>query len=281
MEEIAENSVADLQPQMNHMYAFKIEFVEKDFVPVRAKCRPLPYQLKEKVKETIEMQLKAGIIRKSFSNWASALRVVVKEDGTIRITVEFSPINKLIKDANHPMPAIVDLFNILSGSDTFTKLDLKVAYHQLPVHEDSIKYIAFVREFSVFEYLSIPMGIKSAPAWFQRYIEEILQNFVETNMLRVYLDDLILFTNCELYGFETHVDAALKLIDTLNKRSLKISITKSNPVVQEVELLGNKISKNQIKPNPDRAKCLMEREKPANIQQLQSWLGVSNYYRRF
>ena len=73
----------------------------------------------------------------------------------------------------------------------------------------------------------------------------------------------------------------LEIINTLTNRNLKISYEKNVPVVNEIQLLGKVISKNQIKPNPERAICLMEKTKPKNVQELQCWLGISNQYRKF
>lgn len=165
----------------------------------------------------------------------------------------------MIKDDNYPLPSITDLYNKLAEADTFTKIDMKAAYHQIPVHPDSIEITAFVCEFSIFEYLSMPMGIKTAPAWFQRFIESVLDKFIVNGTLGAYLDDTIVFTDSSRYGYKHHYDTVMNVIQTLNNRSLKISYEKSVPAVAEVQLLGFIISKNQIKPNPDRAKCLSER----------------------
>ena len=277
---VSANSVIDLEPNKNNDFAFKIELIDPKTKPITTKCRPLPYNLKNKVKEEIENQLKAGIIRPSTSEWSSALRIVIKPDGSIRITVDYKQLNKLIRGDSYPLPSIEDLFNKLSEADVFSKFDLKSAYHQIPVHKDSIKYTAFICEFGLFEYLSKPQGIKTAPAWFQRFIEKTFKKLIDLNVMQAFLDDTFIFTNSSL-GLAFHEEIAMEAIQILKQKSLKISLDKCTPAVTEIKLLGNVISKNLIKPNPDRAKCLMERDKPKNIQELQSWLGVANQYRKY
>ena len=139
-------------------------------------------------------QLNAKIIRRSTSAWASALQVVHKQDKSLRITVDYKPLNKVILVPQYPLPAVADLYASLAKSSFFSKIDMKAAYHQIPVHPDSIKYTAFICEFGLFEYLSMPMGISSAPGWFQRFIEGVLTKFIERQVLSVYLDDVILHT---------------------------------------------------------------------------------------
>ena len=122
--------------------------------------------LKKKVKQALDEQENAGIIQKSANNWASAL-TVHKQDLSIRITVDFKPLNKIIKIDKYPLPSVADLYAKLGQGIFFSKVDKKAAYHQIPIHPDSVKFTAFICEFGLYEYLSMPMSISSAPAWFQ------------------------------------------------------------------------------------------------------------------
>ncbi|CAF1037193.1 unnamed protein product, partial [Brachionus calyciflorus] len=126
-------------------------------------CRQLPWNLKDRVRLEIENQVKAGIIRPSKIPWCFPIRVVDKQNGEIRFTVDYKELNKVIKDDNQPLPSINDLYTMMTDSDVFTKFDLKSAYHQKAVHEESVEVTAFICEFGIFEYLFMPMGIKIAP----------------------------------------------------------------------------------------------------------------------
>ncbi|CAF0997157.1 unnamed protein product [Brachionus calyciflorus] len=148
LKQIPSKSVTELEPPYNSDVAFEIEFINPNQIPLRWKCRPLPYNLKEKVQNEIEKQIEAKIIRPSRSQWCSPIRVVDKPDVD-----------------NYPLPSIQDLYKKLAEADTFTKIDMKAAYHQIPVHPNSIEISAFICEFGNFEYLTMPMGIKTAPAW--------------------------------------------------------------------------------------------------------------------
>jgi hypothetical protein len=231
------------------------------------------------VKTALEEQEAAGIIRKSKSQWSSALRVVPKPDGTVRLTVDFKPLNRVIKGDSYPLPSVEDLYNKLveAGVISIDLKDLKAAYHQVPMAQCSIQFTAFVCEFGLFEYLSMPMGIKNAPSWFQRAIEGALQEFMNEKVVSVYLDDAILYTKT----LDEHVQWGLQVMDALNKNGFKLSLEKSKLVRQEMPFLGNIISFKQIKPNPERARCLFEKAKPRTIRDVQVWLGIVNYYRRF
>ncbi|CAF0816653.1 unnamed protein product [Brachionus calyciflorus] len=80
LNEIKANSVTDLTPNKNIYIAFKIDLTDPNQKPITTKSRPLPYHLKQKVREELDRQLKAGIIRKSKSEWSAASRIVDKKD---------------------------------------------------------------------------------------------------------------------------------------------------------------------------------------------------------
>lgn len=169
------------------------------------------------------------------------------------------------------------MYKKLAKSKIFSKIDLKSAYHQIPVDEKSIKYTAFICEFGVYEYLVMPMGIKTAPSWFQRFIEQIFKDFIDKKVLEIYLDDFILNTT----DLNKHQEEANLLIDRMEKSNIKCAINKSKMVTKEIDFLGNTISENNIYPNKDRAKCLINKPKPTSLNELQSWLGVANYLRKY
>ena len=277
LQECSSESLLDLKPLANTKVSFVIQLQDPKQQPITCKSRPLPHHLKEKVRATINEQLQAGIIRPSFSAWSSALRVVHKPDGSIRITVDYKPLNKAIVVPQYPLPSVADMYNKLANARFYSKIDLKAAYHQIPMHPDSIQYTAFICEFGLFEYLSMPMGISSAPGWFQRFIEEMLHQFIVAKSLSVYLDDIILHSA----DLEEHEQLANAVIDTIKQRKAVTSLKKSELAVQEVLFLGNVIQNGRIKPHAKRMDCLRQMKQPTTIFELQRILGVMNYSRLF
>lgn len=51
------------------------------------------------------------------------------------------------------------------------------------MHEDSIKYTAFMAPLGEFEYCYIPFGLKNAGAVFQRFINKILREFIDSGKI--------------------------------------------------------------------------------------------------
>ena len=209
-------SISELTPWKNYDHAFKIALLNSEQEPIACKSRPLPFHLKKKVKQALDDQERAGIIRKSHSNWAFALRVVPKPDFTIRITVDYKPLNKIIKFDKYPKPSVADLYSKLGQEQFFYKIDMKAAYHQIPMHPESIPLTAFICEFGLYEYLSIPVKISSAPAWFQRFIDAVVQDFMIRETPNVYLDDIILFSA----SLEYHEKEDIAVMERIKERNI-------------------------------------------------------------
>ena len=136
-------SIEDLQPQQIDENAFQIRFRDPNQAPITCKSRPIPYHLKERVKIAIQDQLDAKIIRPSRSAWSAALRIVDNPGKPIRITVDYKPLNRVILVDQYPIPFVSDLYAMISKTKFYSKIDMKSAYHQIPMHPDSIEYTAF------------------------------------------------------------------------------------------------------------------------------------------
>ena len=86
---------------------------------------------------------KDGLIRPSTSPWGAPALLVKKKDGTSRLVQDYCGINKKTIKNKYPLPRINDLFEQLNGAKVFSKLDLKMGYHQIRVREEDIPKTAF------------------------------------------------------------------------------------------------------------------------------------------
>ena len=126
------------------------------------------------LKEYIDSKLKEGVIVPSKLSLVSPVILVPKSSGKLRVCVDYRRLNDITETDNYPLPLLDDIISSISGSKVYSKIDLKDAFHQVPVVDSCCPYTAFKCKFGMFEYATMPFGLKNAPAVFQRMINNTL-----------------------------------------------------------------------------------------------------------
>ena len=106
---------------------------------------PYHMSLKEenKVRKVVDEYLSKGLIRPSFSPFASPVLLVKKRDGSFQMCVDYRALNKITIKHRYPMPRVDDLLDALGGSTIFSKIDLKSGYHQIRIRDEDVHKTAF------------------------------------------------------------------------------------------------------------------------------------------
>ncbi|KAL9960436.1 hypothetical protein ACROYT_G033892 [Oculina patagonica] len=230
--------------------------------PRYLKARPVAYALREKIELELDRLVKKGTIETvEFSEWATPIVPIVKEDGTIRICGDYKQtINQAAKLDNYPIPKIEDLYATLGGGKEFTKLDLSQAYQQLEsVHK------------GLFRYNRLPHGISSAPGIFQRTIESLLQGIPQ---VVVRIDDILATGKTR----HDHLNHLKEVLARLTKAGVRLKLKKCVFLRNEVVYLGHRINSDGIQPVDSKVRAIHEAPAPTNVKELQAFLGMLNYY---
>ncbi|CUT98556.1 RNA directed DNA polymerase [Echinococcus multilocularis] len=90
--------------------------------------RRIPPPLLEEVNRLVEEMLPDGVIKPSKSPWASPIALVKKNDGSLRLCIDYRKLNAVTKKDAFPLPHINDPLDSLHGSQWFSTLDLKSGY---------------------------------------------------------------------------------------------------------------------------------------------------------
>jgi hypothetical protein len=77
---------------------------------------------------------------------------VLKKDGIQRLCVDYHALNEVTIKNKYPLPRIDDLFDQLRGACVFSKIDLRLGYHQLKVRGCDIPKTAFVSRYALYEF---------------------------------------------------------------------------------------------------------------------------------
>ncbi|KAK1914031.1 hypothetical protein P3342_007277 [Pyrenophora teres f. teres] len=104
----------------------------------------------------------------------------------------------------------------------YTKLDVSAAFHKIRIKEGDEWKTAFRTRFGSFEWQVTPFGLTGAPATFQRYINDVLREFLD-EFVSAYIDDVIIFTNGSL---DEHRQQVLRVMKKLQEAGLQLDIDK-------------------------------------------------------
>jgi archaellum component FlaF (FlaF/FlaG flagellin family) len=149
--------------------------VKPDSIPIQQKLRRLPFAVRDKVSLELKRLEHADIIEKvDASEWISPIVVVSKKSGDIRICVDLRRPNEAIIPDKYPLPNIEELLSELNGAKVFSKIDLKSAYHQVDLHEDSRPLTTFITHDGLYRYKRVCFGLASAPSCFQKMMSMLL-----------------------------------------------------------------------------------------------------------
>ena len=144
---------------------FSIE-LEPGTAPI-SRC-PYRMALKELVemKKQLEKLLEKGFIRPSSSPWGCPDIFVKKKDDTLRMCVDYRPLNAVTIKNKYPLPHIDTLFDQLAGTKVFSKIDVHSGYHQIKIRPQDIPKIALSTRYGLYEYLVMSFGLTNAHVFF-------------------------------------------------------------------------------------------------------------------
>lgn len=252
-----------------------------DEVPVYSKSYRYPYIHRDEVRDQIGKMLTQGIIRPSESAWSSPIWVVPKKADASgktkwRLVVDFRKLNEKTYDDKYPIPNINDVLDKLGNCQYFTTLDLASGFYQVEMDPADIPKTAFNVENGHYEFLRMPMGLKNSPSTFQRVMDNVLKDLQNTICL-VYLDDIIVFST----SLQEHMTNLEKVFQKLRDSNFKIQLDKSEFLKLETSYLGHVITKDGIKPNPDKIIAIQNYPIPTTPKEIKQFLGLVGYYRKF
>lgn len=254
---------------------FEIELVPGAAPPCKAPYR-LSLEERAELKKQLDDLSDKGFIRQSTSSYGAPVLFVPKKDGTKRMCVDYRQLNQVTVKNKYPLPFIDELLDQLYKAKVFSKLDLWSGYHQIRVKEEDVHKTAFRTCFGHFEYLVLPFGLTNAPAVFMRLMHDVLRPLLG-KCVAVFLDDILIYSETE----EQHEEDLRQVLRLLRENRLFAKKSKCEIGAQEVEYLGYMVSSKGIRPMNDKLEAIHNWPLPKTVTEIQSFLGLANYYRRF
>ncbi|SJL18203.1 uncharacterized protein ARMOST_21781 [Armillaria ostoyae] len=219
----------------------------------------------EQLDKFLDENLESGCICKSKSPFTSPFFFVKKKDSSLRPIQDYCKLNEMTIKNRYLLPLISELIDKLQGAKYFTKLDVRWGYNNVRIREGDEEKAAFCTNHGLFEPTIMFFGLTNSPATFQWMMNDIFKDLISEGKVTIYLDDILIFTK----DLDEH------------RQILFLKAEKCEFEVLESEYLSVIISEGQVCMDPVKLAGIAERPTPTKKKELQSFLGFTNFYRKF
>jgi hypothetical protein len=176
----------------------------------------------------------------------------------------------------YPLPRIDILFDQLAGAQVFSKIDLRSRYHQIKIRDEDIPKTAFSTRYGLYDYLVMSFGLTNAPAHFMYLMNSVFMPELD-KFFMVFIDDILVYSK----STEDHEEHLRVVLQRLRGHQLYAKFSKCEFWINEVPFMGHVISSEGITVDPSKVRDILDWELPKSVHQVQSFLGLAGYYRRF
>jgi hypothetical protein len=254
---------------------FSIE-LKPGTAPISRRAYRMPPMHLAELKKQLQELLEKGFIQPSSSPWGCPAIFVKKKDQTLRMCVDYRPLNEVTIKNKYPLPRIDLLFDQLAEAKVFSKIDLRSGYHQIKIKPEDIPKTAFTTRYGLYEYLVMSFGLTNAPAHFSYLMNSVFMPELDKFVV-VFIDDILIYSKNE----EEHAEHLRVVLTRLRDHQLYAKFSKCEFWLKEIQFLGHVLSAEGVSVDPSKIKDILDWKPPVSVHQVRSFLGMAGYYRRF
>jgi hypothetical protein len=174
---------------------FAIE-LQPETAPISKRPYRMPPAELAELKKQLQELLDKGFIRPSTSPWGCPALFVKKKDESLRMCVDYHPLNAVTIKNKYPLPRIDVLFDQLVGAKVFSKIDLRSGYHQIKIRASDFPKTAFSTRYGLYEFLVMSFGLTNAPAYFMYLMNSVFMLELDKFVV-VFIDDILIYSKNE------------------------------------------------------------------------------------
>ena len=254
--------------------------IETEGPPFKSKVRPLlaDSEKSEEGKKIWDEMVQLGVVERVKPNtllqYTSPLHMVRKPNGRgWRICADFRKLNQITKSDNYPLPLLRSFQSKIKGSTIFSKLDIKNAFHHLPIDPRDIDKTCVLSPWGgAYVFKPLAFGLTNGPASWQKYLDSVIADIPG---IFCYLDDLLI---CSA-NVDQHLSTLKTLFERLSAHDLTLALDKCEFGQPTMDYLGYQVSTTGIRPLKRKVDAIEKIPKPTTQKALMQYLGALNYFR--
>lgn len=286
-EQLTENqlqNLADIYQRYRHVFSehpgkaknFQCKLKFKDNVSFNRKSYPIAHSLKDQVREEINRMIEEDIVEWSCLPYTSPLVTVRKKKGKVRLCLDAREMNRLLINDRTSPDNIEEIIKKFHGLKYITLCDATCGYWQIELHPNSRQYVAFKFEGRNYQFKRLPFGLINSVTVFIKCMDQVLGRDA-LDFTTVYVDDLLITSKT----WTEHCERIRIVLHKLEENNITLKLKKSKLLTDRTNFLGFTLSAQGIKPSEEKVEAIQNFPTPRDVKQLQSFLGLCNYYRKF
>ncbi|GCB73973.1 hypothetical protein scyTo_0003057 [Scyliorhinus torazame] len=182
-------------------------------------------------------------------------------------------INRYMQLDAYPLPRISDMVNQIAQYRVFSTVDLKSAYHQLPIRPKDRQYTAFKADGRLYHFLKVPFGVTNGVSVFQREMDRMVDKY-GLRATFPYLDNVTICGRDQ----QDHDENLRRFFHTAKLLNLNYNREKCIFRTTRLAILGYVVEHGVLGSDPDRMRPLLELPLPHCPKALKRCLGFFSYY---
>ena len=183
-----------------------------------------------KLKSQLEELLEKRFVRPSALPWGATVLFVKKKNGSIRLCVDYRPLNKVTFKNKYSLLRIYDLMDQLLGAAVFSKINLRSGYHQIRVKKEDIPKTTFRTRYEHYKFTVMSLGLTNAPVVFTDYMNRIFRPYLDKFVV-VFIDSILIYSRTK----EEHKEHLRIVLEILRDKKLYAKLSKCEFWIEEVK----------------------------------------------
>jgi hypothetical protein len=232
--------------------------IDPAFKPINQKKRRYTPERREAIRLEVNKLLEAGLIRPvDYPIWLVNPVLVEKPDGSWRMYIDYTSLNKACPKDEYPLPRIYQIVDSTASCELLSFLDAYSGYHQISLAVDDEEKTVFITLFGIFCYTKMSFRLKNGGATYQKCVHTVLESQIGRNV-EAYIDDIVVKSR-------KRGDLLSDLEETFgNLRKFRMMLNPKKCVfgVSSGKLLGYMVSSRGIDANPKKVEAIDKLQPP-------------------
>jgi hypothetical protein len=256
--------------------------VDPTIKPVINRPRRIPISLEKTVSKELDNLVKHGVIIPvdEPTEWVNQMAIATRKSGAIRICIDPRPLNKALERSHYQMTTIDEALPKLARAKIISKLDLEQAFWHCKLDEKSSKLTTFATPKGRYRWLRLPFGMNVSSEEFQKRLNQALDDL--DGVLCV-ADDILVYGvgETDQQATEDHHEKMRLLLKRCKQLGIKLNKNKSIFCRTEVPFLGQLITSDGLKVDPEKVDAILKMDRPSSVTDIQRLNGMVNYLARY